>query len=410
MSGDELIDRILSGETDVETLVEQLAAAEAQQRKAASVALVEIAEESPERLEGFGEQLVSALSSDDLSVRMQVSSALATLVSRDPALGIDAVPVLAARLDAESPVVRKNVLSVLAVVAATDASAVEPTTDRVVDLVDSEVAAIRQRAVTVLVRVGLESPTSLRPHVGRLVTLLDEQSDPVGRSDEPHAPGISSRPPDRERDPIQRIRNEQRARISAITDGTAVLLATIAETDPTAFEGHADALLEHLDHERRVVRRSIAEIAGFAGDAGILGPRAAVPELVERLDDDPSEDVRGRAAWALGLLAERSETCRSSAAATLGRNLDLLESDDVEVRTGVTTLLVAVVDTHPEVVEEARPEIVALLDDDSPVVRRHAVYVLGSLGIDAHHLERVRDEDPDPAVADLAAAVLAGRE
>lgn len=407
MNEGEPIDRILSGEAEVASLVGRLDAADAQERKAASVALAEVAEQAPERLEGVGERLVPYLSSDDLSVRMQVSSALAALVGRDPAPALDAVPELEARLADDSPVVRKNVLAVLAGVAATDPAAVEPAVDRVVDSLDSDVAALRQRAVTVLLRVGLESPASLRPHVGRLVARLDDEADPATASPEGPGPDPSPRPLRSERDPLQRVLKEERFRLSAIADGVAVLLATVAETDPTAVEGHADALLAQFDHDRSVVRRSVVEAVAFAGDAGVLDPESAVPALVDRLDDDPVEAVRGRTAWALGLLSERSEVCRARAATALEGNLDLLGADDVEVRTGATTLLTAVVDDHPEVAEAARADAVALLDDESPVVRQHAVYVLGSLGGAADQLERVRDEDPDPDVADLAAAILA---
>jgi HEAT repeat protein len=412
MGVDEMIERIRAGETEVSTLIEQLAAEDPQHRKAASIALSKMADDSPEQLSEFGERLVSFLQSDDLSVRMQVSSALISLVSQSPELGIDNVSDLEMRLDDESPVVRKNVLSVLHITAKSDASAVEPITERIVDLLDSEIAAIRQRAVTILLQIGRESPTSLSAHVGTLVPRLDEQPEQEAAIDEQYSLKPSGRLSQQELDPIQRVQQDERIRVHVIKDGVALLLATIAETEPSRFEGHTDALLTHLDDERMIVRKSIAEIVGFAEDAGVVDAQTVVPKLVDQLAREPTDVVRGRYAWALGHLSDRSETARSAAAEAVEENLDLLKSDDVEVKVGVASLLAAVVDSHPEVVAEAHAEIVALLDDESSIVRQHAVYVLGTLDDDQFtpHLERVCDEDPEPAVAGSAADFLSGNQ
>jgi HEAT repeat protein len=412
MTGDEMIKQIRAGEAEVSTLIEQLAAEDRQHRKAASIALSKIADDSPEQLTEFGESLVSFLPSDDLSVRMQISSALVSLVSQNPELGIDNVLTLGSRLDDESLVVRKNVLSVLHITAKSDAAVVEPMTERIVSLLDSEIAAIRQRAVAILLQIGRESPTSLGPHVGTLVPRLDEQPESGADIDEQYSLKPSGQLPNQERDPIQRVQQDERIRTHVIKDGVALLLATIAESEPSRFEGHTDALLTHLDDERMIVRKSIAEILGFAGDAGVVDARTVVPKLVDQLTRDPFDAVRGRSAWAMAHVSERRDIAGSKAAEAVRENLELLESDDVEVRIGVASLLAAVIDTHPEAAEGAHAEIVALLDDKSSIVRQHAVYILGTLdeGQFSHHLERVCDEDPDPVVAESAADLLADNQ
>lgn len=408
MNEDTMIERIRAGEIEISTLVEQLAAEDHQQRKAASTALSGIANDSPEQLEGFGEQLLPLLSSDDHSVRMQVSKTLISLVNLNPELGRNAVPFLEPRLDDELFVVRKNALSVLHVTAKADALTVEPVTEGIVDLLDSEVAAIRQRAVSILLQIGSESPASLCEHVGSLVAHLDEQSDSRIHFEEQYGLKTSGQSR-RGLDPIQRIQQDERVRIGVIKDGVALLLATIAETDPTPFEDYSDVLITHLDNERLIVRKSIAEVAGFAGDAGVIDSQSVASKLVEQLTHDPSDIVRGRSAWALGLLSERDGTVRSEVADAVEENLDLFESDNVEVKIGITTLLATVVDSHPEVAEMAHSEITALLDSESTIVRQHAVYVLGTLNDDrfSHQLERIRNEDLEPDVADLAASFLA---
>lgn len=406
MSSDETVERIRNGEGEVSTLVEFLDAEDQKRRKAASVALSRIADDSPERLEGFEGTLVPFLSSDHLSVRMHVSSALVPLSRRDPELGIDALPALQSRLDDKSLVVQRNVLSVLRIVAEADPSTVEPATGPIVDLLDSEMTAIRRGSVAILLRVAQESPTSLRSHVEKLVARLEERADSApsdGRSDQ----STGRRVPRRERDSIERARRDERLRVEAIRDDVALILATIAEADSTAFEGHSDAVLAHADDERMIVRKSVAEIGGLAGAGGVFDPEPTAEKLIDRLAEDRFDIVRGRAAWALGHLSEQSEQVRSAAATALLENLDLFGSDDVEVRIGAATLL-STVASCLEGGEEVRSEIVALLEDESPIVRRHAVYALGTLDDDrfSDHLERVRDEDSDSDVVDLAAGFL----
>lgn len=409
MSGGELIERIRAGEVEIVKLVEQLGRDERQRRRATSVALSGIADDSPERLVEFGDDLVPFLSSGDLTVRMQVSSAVAALAREDPQLAVDAASELKQRLADESTVVRKNALVALRVAAETDVQAVEPAAERIVALLDSELAAVRQRAVAILLLIGRESPTSLSPHVGALVSRLDERNDSVADINGEYAPSQSSGLETQERDPLRRIQQDEQIRINAIRQGVAVLLGTISEADPAVFEGHVDTIRRYLNDEDKVVRKSAIEIIGFTAMAGIIPSRSPVEGLCDRLDDDPFEIVRGRSAWTLAILAGRIESVRSTAATPLAGNLELLESDDVEVRIGAAALMAAVVDSSPEVADEARSEVVVLLEDESPVVRQHGVYILNALDNDrsSRLLERVRDEDPNEDVAEFAAEVLA---
>lgn len=377
-TAEETVRAVRAESAPVSELLGYLEDSDAGCRRTASIALSEIAEANPDRLEGLETALLRFLDSEDPTVRNQVAAALATYVHVDPERGPPIASDVCDSLGDESPLVRRHTLSILRAAARCDPSTVEPAVEAVVDQLDADTAAIRQRAVAVLLLIGQANPRRLQGHEPALVARLDDHFDDPTAVDG-YEPPLAMRAGNAEQDPLQRIREDEYLRASAIRQGVALLVATLSDTDPSGFEGLVPTLLDHVDDDQRVVRRSIVEALGRLGEAGMVDPDRAGDPLLERLEADPSDLVRGRAAWALAVLAERNDPLRERAVGRLASNLDLLEASDEEIRIGVTTLATALVESRPDAVRPAREQFETLRNDGSETVRRQAAFVLDAL-------------------------------
>ncbi|MEN6518443.1 MAG: HEAT repeat domain-containing protein [Methanospirillum sp.] len=221
------------------------------------------------------------------------------------------------------------------------------------------------------------------------------------------------------RDPLRRVRVGA-ARVLEETGWTPpdareafAFRTALGDWDAVAGMGSAAVpfLVEALRDADPGVREEVARALGRCRDA------AAVRPLVELLARDPEEEVREVAAAALGALADPSAVpaLREAladrvqmvrlAAATALEGLGWQPASDEET----LTLLVATAQWGDlgRFGPAAAPRLVRALGDDSYGIRRGAGGALLTLGAVARPaLERART-DPDPAVRDEAAALLA---
>ena len=86
---------------------------------------------------------------------------------------------------------------------------------------------------------------------------------------------------------------------------------------------------------------------------------------------------------------------------------DLAGDDDIMVRMGATALVEELVKGHREILGEAVPGLIRLLDNENPTIRGDGANILGLIG-DRSSLEALRNlcSDEHPIVREIARDIL----
>jgi len=202
--------------------------------------------------------------------------------------------------------------------------------------------------------------------------------------------------------------------VPAATDSARGPETALAEADDTLRRGQREtervgpllaALINALNGSEAGGRLDAARALGAIGS----GARLAIPDLGQRLLEDPNPEVRGVSAWAIGqtgspegtrylgaaALRDASEQVRFETVSALGRTGD---------PTSVSVLAAALGDTSAQVravaawglgnvrPSSAPPALIAALSDPIHSVQEHAAWALG----------RIRDSAAVPGLAVLA--------
>ncbi len=144
------------------------------------------------------------------------------------------------------------------------------------------------------------------------------------------------------------LRRTIRAQHREVRIQTAVIIGLLKDKSPETSAVMADAIL--LDSDPDV--RAIAAKAFI-----VLKSKSAVDVLIRSLDEDPYEAARANAAWALGIIGDM---------AALGSLRKATKDDDTFVRLRAVSALFKLKS------KQAIPELIARLDDKSPMVRERA--------------------------------------
>jgi hypothetical protein len=144
------------------------------------------------------------------------------------------------------------------------------------------------------------------------------------------------------------LRRTIRAEHREVRIQTAVIIGLLKDKTPETSTVMADAIL--LDSDPDV--RAIAAKAFI-----VLKAKSAVDVLIRSLDEDPYEAARANAAWALGIIGDM---------AALPHLRKATKDDDTFVRLRAVSALFKLKS------KQAIPELIARLDDKSPMVRERA--------------------------------------
>ena len=162
-----------------------------------------------------------------------------------------------------------------------------------------------------------------------------------------------------------------------------------------------EPLMEQLRHHNPIVRQRACSSFGTIGKEAILATQSILPLLA-----DPVQEVRSRAAWALGAIGDSRQR-------TIAALFDMARSGTIEDRRsalhGLGGLAKAAADLAP--FRARQQEIFDALMDEDEAVRWSACYAIESLDLDpATHLELIvpRLSDRSERVEEIAIGQLKG--
>ncbi len=148
--------------------------------------------------------------------------------------------------------------------------------------------------------------------------------------------------------------------------------------------------MESLAHsDRAVVRRAVDSLVALGNE------RPEIRESLSKLFQEVSSKKRWPVAYTLGQLTQPSSSCLEVLTAALG-------SEDPDIRWATLQLLIRLGNNDPRI-----PTLVCnLLNSESPVQRRMAVYCLRDLGVGDPSLQLRCLGDTDPLVRVAAVTAL----
>lgn len=379
----------------------QLAADEGDRRRQAASSLSRIAETRAEDLAPLVPHLGARLDDERAEVRRHAIRTLGFVAEADPAAVADLVPAVRRVLDADPPaIVRRDALWLLASVGVDHPELVAPSSEALVDALGSSDPDTRRHAAAAIRTLPEATPEAVDGAIPDLLALLGTEGayKPAARAlvalaevdPDPVVSGLLTR--------LESGRPERR-------EHAAWGLALLADEAPELVEPATDRLLEAVDggSYERVSTNAARAIAGLvrADPDGDLAR-----EVLARLeDDDPM--VRRHACLGAGAAARASP--REPFVSAL---VDAFDDESQLVRGVAAGALTEAALAHPAAFRQRTAPFVDLLDAAQPATRAHACVALGAVGGagERPHLERIRADDPDPEVREVAAEALSDLE
>lgn len=271
-----------------------LEADEASVRAAALACLDALADEAAAQLTPLAERVVATIDGDaDETVLERALSVVAAIADPEPGAVVDAIPRLAALLQTDPPGEREAILAIQRIAQEHPAAVLPVTTQLRETLADEEPAA----PVTTLAALGTISkayPHVTIPAVPRLFELLDADATRVRANAAGLLADLAGEYPAEVRPIVPRA-------VDLLTDGDLVaqynatsILARVAADFPADVAPVSDALVGALDAELAIARANACRALGYVRAEAAARPLAATAR------DDPDQEVREVAAWALG--------------------------------------------------------------------------------------------------------------
>jgi HEAT repeat protein len=246
---------------------------------------------------------------------------------------------------------------------------------------------LRQRGVLLvllIVAVGV-LPTTMETGMAKAFAAQSNQSSltPLQVEIEKHTSRLSSGETEERREAVTRLGSmhhpeASRAALAALHDPSSIVRATAAAAIHSLPPGErAEHLIPLLADKDEFVRREVAFALGTTHSQNAVGP------LVERLNSDKQDSVRGAAAVALGELRDASAALSLAqilspgfATAASGSNKKTKKEKDLFLLRAVARSLGQIGSSV------GLPALVTALQDEktSDDVRRESAYALGLIG------------------------------
>lgn len=162
-----------------------------------------------------------------------------------------------------------------------------------------------------------------------------------------------------------------------------------------------EPLIEQLRHHNPIVRQRACSSLGTVGQEAMLATQSILPLLA-----DPVQEVRSRAAWALGVIGDSRQR-------TIAALFDMARSGTIEDRRSALHGLGGVANAAADLAtfRARQQEIFDALVDEDEAVRWSACYAIESLDLDpVTHLELIvpRLSDRSERVEEIAIGQLKG--
>lgn len=368
-------------------------------------AFVERAEGDPDLVREVTGGLGPVFDADDRERRNTAAQFVASLAREHRAAAAPAAADLIGLLDDEYTIARKSAAEALQWIGGEEPRHLFPAVEHLPVLLDSELPQTRQTAVVLAWVIAGEDATALTPVVDSLLGVLEEQipeGEPVD---------VSPYNANEKADAIRAHQQEMQVDVRQARERAAVVLAAVADAEPSTMGARVDEVMDALDGEvDPLVEGSLVEVLGLVAqhDPDAVADAGAASAAGNLLDHD-DRGLAAKAAWTLAMLAEdRPETVRDAVLPRVESVRDLLDEEESWSRGTAASLLGYLAGADPEAVEPARERLLELLDDEAPYVRGSAAMTVGDLGGEEvrPRLEALAEEDPDEEVRAAAATAL----
>lgn len=246
---------------------------------------------------------------------------------------------------------------------------------------------LRQQGVLLVLSVVAVAvlPTAIGTGIAKALTVQANQSSltPLQLEIEKHVSRLSSVETEERREAVRRLGSmhhpaASRAAIPALHDTASIVRATAAAAIHSLPPGErAEHLIPLLADKDEFVRREVAFALGSTHSQNAVGP------LVERLNSDKQDSVRGAAAVALGELRDPSATLSLAQILSPGFATAASGSNKKSKKEKDLFLLRAVARSLGQIGSSVGlPALLAALQDQktSDDVRRESAYALGLIG------------------------------
>lgn len=372
--------------------------------RAIAQALLVVAEDAPEHYRTLRDGLESMLRSDDTDLQTVVALCVGHIGAEHGDEVRDLVPAVVALLDTDDDLVRVRAGETLRAVGSDVPEALAPHVERFADFYHSDYLDLRHAMVNATADVARVDPEAAAPLTAALFDVVTHRPESMDQEtiNQVERPGAREELFDQQTTQLVRYHNDR--------EMAALALVEVVKERPDAVSGLVDDVAAAVDEEENMrVRAALVDVlAGLAqSDPELVRPHLEV--LARRLDD-AAEVVRGKAAWTLATVAGSAPDAVAVAVEDrLDAVVDLLDGAEPNTRAAAATLLSYVAEQDPGLVADATDDLLALLEDDSDVVRGSVVWALGYVGGDRvrEALREVADdegEDPEVRRAARAAA------
>lgn len=211
----------------------------------------------------------------------------------DPRVVVDAAPRLAALLE-DDPPVAGLLLAALTRIAGVDPDAVAPLVPTLLEFIEDDAEQRRIGALSIVGMIAKEYPNVAESSIPVLVELLDAEAYKVRGNAAGTLAELADQYPGELRSVVPRCielldEDYEKNRYNATS-----ILARVAKEHPADVEPAVEPLIEVLETEEFAYARSNA-----CWTLGYVAAPAALEALEERLEDDPDEEVREAAAFAI---------------------------------------------------------------------------------------------------------------
>ncbi|MFB6173261.1 MAG: HEAT repeat domain-containing protein [Halobacteriales archaeon] len=377
-----------------------------------SNALMAAVGEDPDRIDRVLEDVEEYLESPDPEVRADAAQVALDFAQHHPRrTAATLLGALAARFDDDSIGARNtSVRAVGRLVQSTPEVLTPDLVERLPALFEAEIPEIRLIGTMMASEAAEQYPdlvAGMVPALAERIVVEDPGDEAEIGAGGSH--GRSGRPIEQRRTEGAR---EGAMEIRQIAARSAEAIVALAGEEPGAVAEHAPEVVEALEAEDAAdpyVRNQLLDALGAVARSHPESVVAGVDALVEELVSADEAETAGRAAWALGFVAEGEErTVADAVEPAVPAVIGLLDADNARVRGAAASLLMYVGEHHPDAVEPAAEPVRALLSDDQPFVRGSAAWVLGLVGDegDRDRLSELAEEDPDAEVRRTAGRAL----
>jgi len=251
-----------------------------------------IAVDHPEAVLDHKDVIVEHVTVEDDESTQAATGCCVELVATDPEGLLDLVPTLSALLDADDPT-RTNALYVLSQLAVGYPEEVKPVVPQLLDGISDRAVAYQTNALSALGAIASAYPSAAVEAIDELTALADADHPGVRGNAIGLIADVAQEHPDRTTDAVDVVTERLDDDDEYVRGNAVSAILHVGLERPDAIAEATDRLEERLDDPAPIVRSNACKAVGSLD----------IEDARERLEtlesDDPNEEVREHAGWAL---------------------------------------------------------------------------------------------------------------